>query len=218
MCWRCPKNTWMHHISAQQHGRSLARSHQRSKSNLRSAMERLTLLGFRVDTKWPHLGQVCTTVHIEWVDTLHRHWNILKYSEMNHKNESYFFKKKHGATIVSTWDAGCAHGPIPWRKITKYRDVPRCAESRSPGLFRTRGYGGYGEWTTEIGEHKKTLTQNVEQNVRPVRTWWKFWQWLGLWEKEPEKKDTAPGLSAVTSYKQTVGLALDADSTYTRHS
>ena len=84
LCWRCPKNTWMHHISAQQHGRSLARSHQRSKSNLRSAMERLTLLGFRVDTKWPHLGQVCTTVHIEWVDTLHRHWPK---NAVNHTNQ-----------------------------------------------------------------------------------------------------------------------------------
>lgn len=86
----------------------------------------------------------------------------------------------------------------------------RVPESRSPGLFRTLNEWdrGYGEWTTEIGEDKKTpknadpnVEQNVEQNVQPVRTWWKFWQWLGLWEKEPEKRNTArPRLAFLPSH------------------
>ena len=97
-----------------------------------------------------------------------------------------------------------------WPGKSRSTEMCRVPESRSPGLFRTLNEWdrGYGEWTTEIGEDKKTpknadpnVEQNVEQNVQPVRTWWKFWQWLGLWEKEPEKRNTArPRLAFLPSH------------------
>ena len=62
------------------------------------------------------------------------------------------------------------------RRAEVCRDVPRCAEmcemcrvpeSRPVQIerMRYRGYGGYGEWTTEIGEHKK----NTQENADPKR-------------------------------------------------
>ena len=121
------------------------------------------------DPTWDKFVQLCTMSRYSA--------QALKYSELNHKNESYFFLKKNTVPQLCPRETlAVPMGPFhdgKSRSTETCRGVPRCAEmcrvpeSRPVQIerMRYRGYGGYGEWTTEIGEHKK----NTQENADPKR-------------------------------------------------